>query len=102
MIADDEVHFTQALGPLSRIYTEVGDERVRSAALDAIGKIQTVEAGEVLVSVLRQESGALREAARKALLALDNADMVPILRQHYEIEPDGATRDVLGEILRRA
>jgi hypothetical protein len=96
------LHFPQALGPLSRIYTEIGDPRVRSAALDAIGKIQTVEAGEVLVSVLRQESGPLRDAARAALLSLDNADMVPILRQHYEIEPDGATRDVLGEILRRA
>ena len=37
-----------------------------------------------------------------ALLSLDNADMVPILRQHYEVEADPATRDVLGEILRRA
>ncbi len=56
----------------------------------------------VLVGILRQEQGPLRDAARGALLALDNADMVPILRQHYEIEPDGATREVLGEILRRA
>ena len=96
------LHFPQALGPLSRIYNEVGDPRVRAATLDAIGKIQTIEAGEVLVSVLRQESGTLRDAARSALLSLDNADMVPILRQIYEIEPDGATRDVLAEILRRA
>ncbi len=96
------LHFPHALGPLSRIYTEVGEPAVRAAALDAIGKIQTVEAGEVLVGILRQEQGPLRDAARGALLALDNADMVPILRQHYEIEPDGATREVLGEILRRA
>jgi HEAT repeat protein len=75
---------------------------VRAAALESIGKIQTVEAGEVLVGVLRQESGPLRDAARAALLSLDNADMVPILRQHYEVESDPSTRDTLGEILRRA
>jgi HEAT repeats len=102
LVAIAGLHFPHALGPLSRIYQDVADPRVRAAALDAIGKIQTVEAGEVLVGVLRQESGALRDAARAALLALDNADMVPILRQHYEVEPDPATRDMLGEILRRA
>ncbi len=102
LVAIAGLHFPHALGPLSRIYQDVSDPRVRAAALDAIGKIQTVEAGEVLVGVLRQESGALREAARSALLSLDNADMVPILRQHYEVESDPATRDVLGEILRRA
>lgn len=102
LVAIAGLHFPHALGPLSRIYQDVADPRVRAAALDAIGKIQTVEAGEVLVGVLRQESGALRDAARGALLALDNADMVPILRQHYEVEADPATRDILGEILRRA
>ena len=102
LVAIGGLHFPHALGPLSRIYQDVVDPRVRAAALDAIGKIQTVEAGEMLVGVLRQESGPLRDAARAALLALDNADMVPILRQHYEVESDPATRDILGEILRRA
>jgi hypothetical protein len=102
LVAIAGLHFPHALGPLSRIYQDVLEPRVRAAALDAIGKIQTVEAGEVLVGVLRQESGPLRDAARAALLSLDNADMVPILRQHYEVESDPSTRDTLGEILRRA
>jgi len=45
------------------IYRETSDPRVRAAALQSIGKIQTVEAGEFLVMVLRQETGGLREAA---------------------------------------
>jgi hypothetical protein len=102
LVAIAGLHFPHALGPLSRIYQDVLEPRVRAAALDAIGNIQTVEAGEVLVGVLRQESGPLRDAARAALLSLDNADMVPILRQHYEVENDASTRDILGEILRRA
>ena len=73
----------------------------RAAALQSIGKIQTVEAGEFLVMVLRQESGPLREAAYAALTQMDNADVLPILRQHHEIETNPQVRDTLGELLRR-
>jgi hypothetical protein len=75
---------------------------VKTAALESIGKIQTVEAGEFLISVLRQEDGPLRDAARGALASLDNADILPILRQHHEIEGNPRVREVLGELLRRA
>jgi hypothetical protein len=51
--------------------------------------------------VLRQESGNLREAARVALAQMDNADVLPILRQHHEIETNPQVRDTLGELLRR-
>ena len=74
---------------------------MRAAALESIGKIQTVEAGEFLVMVLRQESGGLREAAVNALSSLDNADVLPILRQHHEIETNPQVRETLGELLRR-
>ncbi|HEY4055829.1 MAG TPA: HEAT repeat domain-containing protein [Kofleriaceae bacterium] len=95
------LHFPHAFNPLARIYRESNDPRVRTAALQSIGKIQTVEAGEFLVMVLRQETGNLREAAYQSLAQMDNADVVPILRQHHEIETNPQVRDTLGELLRR-
>lgn len=95
------LHFPHAFNPLARIYRESTDPRVRASALSSIGKIQTVEAGEFLVMVLRQESGGLREAATTALAQMDNADVLPILRQHHEIETNPQVRDTLGELLRR-
>jgi len=95
------LHFPHAFNPLARIYRESTDPRVRASALQSIGKIQTVEAGEFLVMVLRQEAGNLREAAYAALAQMDNADVLPILRQHHEIETNPAVRDTLGELLRR-
>ena len=101
LVAIAGLHFPHAFNPLARIYRESNDPRVRRAALQSIGKIQTVEAGEFLVMVLRQETGALREGAYAALAAMDNADVVPILRQHHEIETNPQVRDTLGELLRR-
>jgi tetratricopeptide (TPR) repeat protein len=101
LVAIGGLHFPHAFNPLARIYRESNDPNVRSYALQSIGKIQTVEAGEFLVMVLRQESGNLREAARLALAQMDNADVLPILRQHHEIETNPQVRDTLGELLRR-
>lgn len=101
LVAIGGLHFPHAFNPLARIYRESTDARVRAAALQSIGKIQTVEAGEFLVMVLRQEAGGLREAAYAALQSMDNADVLPILRQHHEIETNPTVRDTLGELLRR-
>jgi tetratricopeptide (TPR) repeat protein len=101
LVAIAGLHFPHAFNPLARIYRETSDPRVRAAALQSIGKIQTVEAGEFLVMVLRQETGGLREAAYAALTQMDNADVLPILRQHHEIETNPQVRDTLGDLLRR-
>jgi tetratricopeptide (TPR) repeat protein len=101
LVAIAGLHFPHAFNPLARIYRETSDPRVRGAALQSIGKIQTVEAGEFLVMVLRQEAGGLREAAYAALTQMDNADVIPILRQHHEIETNPAVRETLGDLLRR-
>lgn len=101
LVAIAGLHFPHAFNPLARIYRESADPRVRTSALQSIGKIQTVEAGEFLVMVLRQEGGALRDAAHQALATMDNADVLPILRQHHEIETNPAVRETLGELLRR-
>ena len=96
------LHFPHAMGPLARIYRESEEERVKAVALESIGKIQSIEAGEFLLMVLRQEEGGLREAAKRALAGLDNADMIPILRQHHQIEGNPVVRDILDELLRVA
>jgi hypothetical protein len=101
LTAIEGLHFPHAFNPLARIYRESNDPRVRSTALVSIGKIQTVEAGEFLVMVLRQETGALRQAAHEALSHMDNTDVLPILRQHHEIEMNPQVRETLGELLRR-
>jgi HEAT repeat protein len=101
LTAIEGLHFPHAFNPLARIYRESNDPRVRGTALVSIGKIQTVEAGEFLVMVLRQETGALRQAAYEALSHMDNADVLPILRQHHEIEMNPQVRETLGELLRR-
>lgn len=101
LVAIAGLHFPHAFNPLARIYRESSDPGVRTTALQSIGKIQTVEAGEFLVMVLRQETGALREAATQALSQMDNADVIPILRQHHEIETNPQVRETLGELLRR-
>lgn len=95
------LHFPHAFNPLARIFRESADPRVQSAALESIGKIQSVEAGELLIMILRQEQGALREVARRALAALDNGDIVPIIRQHVEIETNAEVREALNQLLRR-
>ena len=48
-----------------------------------------------------RRAGSLREAAYAALAQMDNADVLPILRQHHEIETNPQVRDTLGELLRR-
>ncbi|MBL0212824.1 MAG: HEAT repeat domain-containing protein [Myxococcales bacterium] len=101
LVAIGGLHFPHAFNPLARIYRESADPRVRTSALQSIGKIQTVEAGEFLVMVLRQETGNLREAAYQSLAQMDNADVLPILRQHHEIETNPQVRETLGELLRR-
>jgi len=95
------LHFPHAFNPLARIYRESNDPRVRAKALESIGKIQTVEAGEFLVMVLRQESGPLRDAAQLALSQLDSAELLPILRQHHEIETNAQVRETLEQLLRK-
>lgn len=96
------LHFPHAFNPLARIYREAGDPRVKAVTLESIGKIQTIEAGEFLLMVLRQEEGPLREVAKHALAGLENPDMLPILRQHHQIEGNAEVREILGELLRSA
>ena len=96
------LHFPHAFNPLARIYRESQDLRVQAVAIESIGKIGTIEAGEMLLEVLRQEDGALRDGAKKALAGFDNADVLPIVRQYHELETRLEAREALEELLARA
>jgi len=96
------LHFPHAFNPLARIFREADDRRVQATALESIGKIQSVEAGEFLLMVLRQEDGELRDVARRALAAFDNSDVLPIVRQYAQMEMNPQLRDTLDDLLRAA
>ena len=74
---------------------------MKAVALESIGRIGSIEAGEQLISVLRQETGALRDVARRALSQFDDAEVVPILRQQLDLEPNSEVRKIIEDILAR-
>ena len=96
------LHFPHAFNPLARIYREADDPRVQATALESIGKIQSVEAGEFLLMVVRQEDGELREVAKRALGGFDNTDVLPIVKQYAQMETNPAVRQALDDLLRSA
>jgi HEAT repeats len=93
------LHFPHAFDPLTRIYREQDDARVKEVALESIGRIASLEAGEFLVEVLRYEADPLRDVARRLLAQFDNPDILPILRKHFELE-NGPARAALEQIVR--
>jgi hypothetical protein len=49
---------------------------------------------------MRQEEGELQQVAKRSLAALDNSDVLPILRQYYQIETNPGVREALEGLLR--
>jgi hypothetical protein len=94
------LHFPHAFDPLTRIFREHDDVRVKETALESLGRIATLEAGEFLVEVLRYEVEPLRQVARRLLASFDNPDIFPILRKHLEMEASGPARAALEQIVR--
>ena len=62
--------YRDGFDPLARIFREATDERVRAVALEAIAGVGTFEAGLFLLDLVRQETGALAEAAAERLAEL--------------------------------
>src|SRR5262249_61998222 len=79
-----KLHFPHAFDSLVRIFRESSDERVRAAALESIGEVGALEAGEFLIGVLRHESEPLRRLAQKLLARFENPEIVSILRSYLE------------------
>lgn len=94
------LHFRHAFDPLVRIFREHRDLDVRRTALRTIGQIASLEAGDFLIEVLRQEGEPLRSLAHQALMQFPNREILPVLRQHYELE-SGPLRTELADIISR-
>jgi hypothetical protein len=85
------------VGALARIFHEATDARVRAVALEAIADMPTLEAGLLLLDVVRHD-GALRAAAEARLKTFAGDDLVPVLRHEIEVET-GERRAALERIL---
>ncbi len=94
------LHFPHAFDPLTRIFREHDDHQIKETALESIGRIASLEAGEFLIEVLRYESPALREVARRLLSQFDNPDILPILTKHMELE-EGVQRELWTELVQK-
>jgi HEAT repeat protein len=97
-----DLHFPHAFHPLLRVFREHQDDRVKEAALVSIGRIGSIDAGELLIGVLRQETGPLREVALHGLAQFDDEDITPILRQHIDLEGNPDVKRALEDLLTRA
>lgn len=95
--------FPHAFEPLRRIFAarDLPDgERARTAALKAIGKINTVEALEFLCDRLREGDRQHVETAAHLVGELTNAELLPYLRHQLELVPV-AYRATLEDTARR-
>lgn len=95
----DKFHFRHAFDPLSRIFRETRDPAVRRAALKSLGKVQSIEALELLIEVLRHGDPGDKVEARDLLVRADHADANATLRRIVAAET-GAIRQELERILR--
>ncbi len=93
-----KLFFPHAFDPLTRIFREATDLRVKTAVLESLGRMRTLEAGEFLIEVLRLEPDPIGRIAQRQLLQFGLPELLPIARQHLELAV-GITADRLREIL---
>ena len=94
----EKLNFPHAFDPLVRIFREHDSPSVKEAALNGLGRIASLEAGEFLIEVARYEPESLRALALGLLGRFDNPDIRPIIARYVEIE-DGAMREALLKII---
>src|SRR5262249_7339591 len=92
------LHFPHAFDALVRIFRESAEDRVRATALESIGEIGSVEAGEFLINVVRYESEVLRRAAQRLLGRFENPEVLAMLRSYVENET-GPSRAALEQVV---
>jgi len=93
------LHFRDGFDPLTRIFRESADERVREAALVTIADIPSVDAGLFLLDVVRHETGKLRKVAEERLVNFPGDEVVSMVRQVVDLEV-GERRASLEQILK--
>jgi len=94
------LHFPHAFEPLSRIYRHTRDSQVLEAALRSIGRIESEEAVEFLVEVLREAPAQEKERAAELLVRSDAPGVADIVSRELAFE-SGRVRKLLENILSR-
>jgi hypothetical protein len=93
------LRFRDGFDPLTRIFRESSDERVRVAALETIADVGSIEAGLFLLEVVRHESGALRRTAETRLGGFAGDEITSMVRQLLDVEV-GERRTALEHVLK--
>ncbi len=88
--------FRDALPALARLYREATDPEVRQAALESIGKIDTLDAGLFLLDLARQDAGPVGQAALGMLKGRPN---LAGALAHAAAMESGGLRDSLQALL---
>ncbi|WP_437523207.1 HEAT repeat domain-containing protein [Sorangium sp. So ce726] len=94
----EELRFAHAFDPLARIYRESQAAAVRASAVRAIAKIDTLEAGEMLLGILQHEGAEERAVAVEALKRVRGMKFVELARGSLA-ELTGSAQAVVREIL---
>jgi HEAT repeats len=80
------LHFPHAFEPISRIYREQENPRVRKTAIKSIGRISSEDAAEFLLEVFRYETGDLKRAAEEALRSSENRKLHELIEKQIVLE----------------
>ncbi|MEI8257174.1 MAG: HEAT repeat domain-containing protein, partial [Deltaproteobacteria bacterium] len=86
------LHFPHAFDPLSRLHRESADADIRRAALQSIGRIQSLEAVEYLIGVVLHGSQDERLVARDLLLRSEYSETSRALATAIEHETGDVQR----------
>jgi hypothetical protein len=94
----EELRFPHAFDPLARIYREAQGIAVRASAVRALSKIDTFEAAEMLLGIIRHDGSDERAAAVDALRRARGMKFVDLARGALP-ELSGAAHAAVREIL---
>lgn len=90
----ENMRFSHAFDPLTRIYRESGQAEVRASVLRALARIDTAEVAEVLLGVIEHEAAAERDVVLEALGQSRAAKFLELVRRELPHLPE-STRSVL-------
>jgi hypothetical protein len=90
----EALRFPHAFEPLARIVRESNDARARTAALSAIGRIDTADAAELLLGVFQHEGQKERQAAADALKRARGSTFFDAAKQAFPTLPKDAQRAI--------
>ena len=92
------LHFRDAFAALAQLFRESADIEACQAALDAIGQIDTLDAGLFLLDVVRQGPGVASETALRTLRGRQTPGLASMIHHAATVET-GSVRRALEELL---